>query len=222
MLLHLSFSLAERVICGDKHTYKVSTLHYKNRDRFALVPCFVLLPRDITEREESEINKIDGDKKTITVTNLRYPSLLFDMLDRLLTKYLPSDVGVAISFSEKFSSKLEHVIKDTGRRVTDSILFIDPRDHRMLSLAYSHSDMVLRPLSCDGKTLFEDIAVCLRRPEADGSSVTFPFSLLLVKEGDVADTCSYLFKTFLMWEEEAEKHDTEDMYQKIIDIYSVK
>lgn len=222
-LLNRSFSLAMKVICGDRHTFEVASSHFKSRDKFALIPSFVHLPEDISDSEKKKISVIDGKKKVIVISNLRFPSLLFDMFDLLLTKYMPSDVGVAVSFSEKFSSKLEHVIKDTGKRVSDKILFIDPGDDRMLSLAYSRADIILRPLSCDGKIRFDSIAVCLRKPETAGNLMTFPFSLLIVKEGDVADTCSCLSNTFLMRDEEAAtKHDTEDLYQKIVDLYSGK
>jgi hypothetical protein len=220
-LLNLSFALAKKVICGDRHTYEVASLHYKSKEKFALIPSFVLLPADIAESERMKLKRIQGKKKVIVFSNLRYPSLLFNLLDLLLSRYLPPDTGTAVSFSEKFSSKLEHVVKDTGKDHLDNLLFIDSADHRLLSLSYSSANMILRQLSCDGKALFDNIALCVRKPRVSGEEVVFPFSLSLVKEGEVSDTCSYLFNDLLMRDEVSEPDSgVEDLYQKMIGIYS--
>ncbi|MBI4825938.1 MAG: glycosyltransferase [Nitrospirae bacterium] len=223
MLIHLSFSLSNRVICGDKHTYEVASIHYKSREKFAMIPSFIQIPSGMNSNEVIQIEKLKARKKVILFSNLRFPSLSFDILDILLRKYLNAGTGIAVSFSEKFSSKLEHGIKDTGQRMSDNILFIDYSDHRMLSLAYASADMIIRPLSCDGKTLFDGIAVCVRKPETSAGQVFFPVSLSLVKEGDVSDTCSYLFNSFLMKDEAASsKPGADDLGRKIIGLYSGK
>lgn len=223
MLIHLSFSLSNRVICGDKHTYEVASIHYKSREKFEMIPSVIKIPSDMSSNETARIEKMKAKKKVILFTNLRFPSLHFDILDIFLRKYLDADSGIVISFSEKFSSKLEHVIKDTGKRMSDNILFINHSDRRMLSLAYASADMVIRPLSCDGKTLFDDIAVCVRRPETYAGQVFFPVSLSSVKEGDMPDTCAYLFNTFLIRDEEPFlKPQSEDLIKKIIGLYSGK
>ncbi|MDO8282793.1 MAG: hypothetical protein Q7U10_09285 [Thermodesulfovibrionia bacterium] len=221
MLIHLSFSLSNRVICGDKHTYEVASIHYKSREKFEMIPSFIQIPSGLSSNETAQLEKMRSKKKAVLFSNTRFPSLSFDILDILLKKYLDPDTGIAVSFSEKFSSKLEHVIKDTGKRMPDNILFIDYSNHRMLSLAYASADMVIRPLSCDGKTLFDGIAVCVRKPETSAGQVFFPVSLSLVKEGDVSDTCSYLFNTLLIKDEAASsKPDAEDLGRKIIGLYS--
>lgn len=223
MLIHLSFSLSNRVICGDKHTYEVASIHYKSREKFEMIPSFIAVPLGMTNNETIQAEKLKSKKKVILFSNLRFPSMPFDILDILLRKYLDADTGIAVSFSEKFSSKLEHVIKDIGKRMSDNILFINYSDHRMLSLAYAAADMIIRPLSCDGKTLFDGIAVCVRKPETSAGQVFFPVSLSLVKEGDVSDTCSYIFNAFLMKDEAASsKPDAEDLGRKIIGLYSGK
>lgn len=221
MLIHLSFSLSNRVICGDKHTYEVASIHYKSREKFELIPSVIKIPSDMRSNEAVQMEKLKAKKKVILFSNLRFPSLHFDILDIFLRKYLDADSGIAISFSEKFSSKLEHVIKDTGKRMSNNIFFINYSDNRMLSLAYAAADMIIRPLSCDGKTLFNDIAVCVRKPETAAGQVFFPVSLSLVKEGDAPDTCAYLFNTFLIRDEEPFlKPQSEDLFKKIIELYS--
>jgi hypothetical protein len=220
MLLHLSFSLSKKVICGDRHTYDIASSHCKSRSKFVLIPSYVSLPSDINEKEKVSLQKMEGKKKVIVLSNIRYPSLLFDVLDSLMEKKLLSDVGVVLSFSEKFSSKLEHVIKEEGKDIVDNILFVDFNDHRMLSLSYAAADLIMRPLSCDGVTLFDCLAVSVRRPAASKEQVIFPVSLSLVKEGDVSDSAAHLINDILVRDEDLQEPESEDLYRKIADIYS--
>ncbi len=229
MLLHLSFSLSSKVICGDRHTYDVASIHYKNKNKFALIPSFVLLPAEINEKENMNLEKIKGKKRTIVLSNVRYPSFIFDILDALMDKKLLSDTGVVLAFSEKLSSKLEHVIKEEGREAADNIIFVDFADHRMLSLFYASADLIMRPQSCDGVTLFDCLAVNARMPAASKEQIIFPVSLSIVKEGEISDTTSYLVKDLLERDEDSQvgidsnrEPETEDLYQKIVEIYAAK
>lgn len=219
-LLHLSFSLADRVICGDKHTYEVASLHHKRKDKFVIISAFIYVPKEIKEQERLALKKLQ-DKKVIVLSNVRYPSLLFEILDKLLTDYLTADIGIAISFPERLSGKLEHVIKDTGKRLAENIVFIESTDIRLLSMAYARAGIMLRSLSCDGKALFDDIAVCIRRSRVAGDFIYFPESLSLIKEGEVSDLCAYLINNLLMEKAAAIPESTVgDTYAKIKEVYS--
>ncbi|RJQ21233.1 MAG: glycosyltransferase family 1 protein [Nitrospiraceae bacterium] len=218
-LLNLSFSSSNRVICGDRHTYEVAATHYKSKEKFAIVPAVIQIPDDLKENETNVLKKLQGKKKVIFFSNLRYPSLLFEMLNILLSKYLTPETEIVVSFSEKFSSKFRHAVEDVGKHLMDNLLFIDPADTRMLSISYARADLVLRNLSCDGKPLFDDIALCARRSSRSGKYVCFPLSLSLVKEGDVEDLCAYLFNNILMERTAGLPPATEDFYEKIKEIY---
>jgi hypothetical protein len=220
-LLHLSFSLANKVICADKHTYEVASLHYKLKEKFAIIPSFIHIPEDIKENERFSLKKLQNKKKVIVFSNVRYPSLLFEILNHLLSNYLDPEIGIAISFSEIFSTKLRHVIEDTGKKLADNMVFVESTDRRMLSFVYAKSDLVLRTLSCDGKPLFDNIALCIKRSVHSENYSYFPVSLSLIKEGDVSDSCAYIFNKLLLEKTESLYLPTpEDSYLRIKEIYS--
>ncbi|MBI4843672.1 MAG: glycosyltransferase [Nitrospirae bacterium] len=220
-LLHLSFSFAKKVICGDRHTYDVASLHYKAKDKFSIIPTAVMPPAEASNRTDSRLEKIKDKKRVLLFSNMRFPSLAFNILSTLLTKYLTDETGVIISFAEKFSSKLEHVINETGSKLSGNIIFIGAENFKGLSLAYSAAHMVIRPLSCDGKTLFTDIAVCMKRPSVVLGDVIFPLSFTLVKEGDVTEICSHLMNEILTKDlSPSAVPDSGDVYSKIEGIYS--
>ncbi|MBI4848419.1 MAG: hypothetical protein HY808_07585 [Nitrospirae bacterium] len=218
-LLNLSYSWANRIICGDKHTYDVATTHYKGKDKFKIMPSLALLPEALKENEALISRKLQNKKKIIFFANLRFPSLAFEVLNAFLSKYFSEDIGVVVSFSEKFSSKLQHAILAIREHLTDNLLFVDSADTRLLSMAYAKSDLILRNLSCDGKPLFDDIALCARRSVRSGNYVYFPLSLSLVKEGDVSDLCAYLFNDIMMERTEPLAPAADDFYKKIKEIY---
>lgn len=219
-LLNLSFSKADKVLCGDKHTYGVAALHYKVKDKFEIIPSFIHVPEDLKENELLILKKLQNMKKVVFFNNVRYPSLLFDVLNVLLSGYFSQDVGIIISFSEKFSTKLQHAIAEAEKRLSGNLIFIDPTNIRLLSTAYAKADLILRNLSCDGKPLFDDIALCVRRPARAGNYAYFPLSLTLVKEGDVLDLCAHIFNNVLMERTEALPPSGEDFYARIKEIYS--
>ncbi|MBI5056925.1 MAG: hypothetical protein HZB61_09965 [Nitrospirae bacterium] len=219
-LLNLSYSWADRIICGDKHTYDVAATHYKGKDKFEIMPSLVGVPEDLKENEVLILKKLQNKNKIIFFTNLRFPSLSFEVLNAFLLKYFTDDIGIVVSFSEKFSSKLQHAILEIREHLNDNLIFIDPADTRLLSIAYAKSDLILRNLSCDGKPLFDDIAFCARRSVQSGNYVYFPISLTLVKEGDVSDLCAYVFNNILMERTEALPVGQEDFYGKIKEIYA--
>lgn len=219
-LLHLSFSLADKVICCDKHTYEVASIYHKSGDLFEVIPSFIYLPEELSEGERLSLKKLENREKIIVFSNVRYPSLLFEILNHMLSSHLDQKIGIAISFSEKFSSKLQHAIEDSARDLSDSMIFIDHTDERLLSMVYARADLILRTLSCDGKRLFDDIALCAKRSVHSDNYVHFPLALYLVKEGDVSELCAYLFNNILMEKTEALPAQAMDFYTRIKEIYT--
>jgi hypothetical protein len=225
-LLRLSFSLAHRIICGDKPTMDIAFMHCTARDKFVIIPPFLKIPvvdstlrDDITADEHLFLKKLENKKKIIVFLNVRYPSLLFDILNAMLADYPDSETAVAVSLSDENSQKLQNVIKDAGKNFADNIVFIEPGDMRRIMIAYSRADLMLRTLSCDGRALFEDIALSIKKPAYSGKYLYFPLSLSIIKEGEAADLCAGIFK-FLM-EETVQFTDTEtkDFYRKTRDTY---
>jgi len=138
----------------------------------------------------------------------------------MLTDYLNPDMGVVVSFSGKSSTELQHVIEEAGR-LPENIVFIEPDNARLLSMAYAKADLVLRTTTCDGETLYKNIALIARKPRLSQNYLYFPTSLLVIKEGHVSDLCAYIFNKLLMKKTEAEsKSISEDFNIKIKEIYS--
>ncbi|RJQ44211.1 MAG: hypothetical protein C4538_10700 [Nitrospiraceae bacterium] len=218
-LLKISFSKANKVICCDRHTYDVASIHYKNKDKFEIMPTFFPINEELKENEAVVFKKLQDRKKIIFFSNLRYPSLLFEILYVLLTKYSVKDIGVIIAFSEKFSSKLIHAVEDVSRDLTDHLVFIDSADTGLISSAYAKSDIVLRNLSCDGKPLFDDIAFCIRKPVPSGNYINFPLSLCLIKEGAIADLCAYILNLIVIEHNVPLSDAKEDILVRMRDIY---
>jgi hypothetical protein len=138
----------------------------------------------------------------------------------MLAKYFNPDMGMAVSFAEKLPAKLQHVIEEAGR-LSENIVFIEPDNARLLSLAYAKADLILRPMTCDGKPFFEDFALIARKPRHSQNYLYFPTSLLLIKEGHVSDLCTYIFNKLLMEKTKVEsKSISENFNLKIKEIYS--
>lgn len=225
-LLHLSFSLADKIICGDTHTFEIAFTHYNIKDKFEVIPTFMYIPEE-TEEAKMCLKKLENKKKTIVFSGVKYPSLLFDILTYLLKRYLEKETGIAVIISDKDSAQIQHTIEEISSRSSewtptekDSIVFIESTDMRLLSVMYAKADLVMRTLSCDGKRLFNNIAITVKKPQRLGDYLYFPVSLTLIKEGDVADLCAYIFNNFLMGKtEKLPELSTEDFYAKIKEIY---
>ena len=222
-LLHLSFSLSDKVICGDKHTCDTAAMHYKIKDKFAVIPSVIRIPEDIKENELSALNPMGNKKRVIVFSDIKYPSLLFDVLNNFLTEYSDSETGFVVSFSEGFSARLRPIIEKAGHRLASNIVFLDNPERRLLSITYANADFVLRSPSCDGRTLFEDIAFVVRRAARSAGCLHFPVSILLLKEGDVTSLCAGIFNNILTYKADILSEPAitmEDYYRRIKDIYS--
>lgn len=218
-LLHLSFSMADRVICGDASTREVASSYCKIKDKFELIASFIYVPEDLKENEISFFKKLENKKRILVFSGIKYPSVMFDILIDLLTKYLQPDMGIVVSISEKKSKQLEHVIEESGSRIINNILFISDTEERLLAMAYARADHMIRPLSCDGKPLFDKIAFVLKKPQLSGHYMYFPISLLFIKEGEIADLCAYVINMILAEKSEKLPPHEENLYKKILDIY---
>lgn len=223
-VLRLLFFLANRVICTDKDTYETAAA-YKTKNNFELIPLFIHIPKNIKENELSVFKKLENKKRIIVFSNTIYPSFIFEILNNLLSKYASiSDIGIVISFSEKLSIKLQHAIEEIGNRFSDNLVFIEPSEMRLLSMAYAKANLILRPLSCDGKTFFPNFTISLKKPVCSANYLYFPISLLFVKEGETADLCANIINNLL--KENSEKlsypKGEDDFYDKIKNIYLEK
>ncbi len=220
-LLHLSFSLAKKVICGDLHTYEIAAMHYQAKDKFVMILPAIKIPGEIKEDELLFLEPLKNKKRVIFVSDIKYPSLLFDMLNILLSKYLDQDTGIAISFSEGFSARLEIAIKEAGRKHLANMVLIDYTEKRLLSIACSNADFVLRIPNCDGKTLFEEMAFIVRRAVRSENYLYFPASFLLLKEGETTEVCADIFNAILMKTAEMPAVSLpEDFEKQLKDIYT--
>jgi len=216
-LLHLSFSLADKIICGDRHTSEVALSHYNIKEKFEIIPTFFYIP-DETEATAETFKKLKDKKRIFVFSGVGYPSLIFDILQEMLAQYLDKDIGLVIYLAERKPDQLKHVIEETRR--SPDIVFINLTDKQAISIAYAKADFVVRPLSCDGKPLFNNIAVMIKRPLSLKSYAYFPLSLSLIKEGNVADLCAYIFDKILAEKSEISPETViEDLFKKVKEIY---
>lgn len=217
--LFTSFSLAHKIICADKDTYDVAAT-YKKRHNFILVPSFISVPDEVKGAKALALDRLKDKKKIIVFSNLRYPSFLFKILDSLLNLPLSPDIGIIISVSETPSAKLQHVIEEGAGAMSKNIVFIEADNIPMLIKAYSRADLILRPLSCEGRTFFSGFAVSIKRPVHMEDYMYFPNSLLLVKEGETAELCAYIINDVLVGKADVlPVPEAEDFYTKIKEIY---
>lgn len=218
--LFTTFSVAKKIICTDKDTYDVASM-YMNKSNFELIPSFIYIPDEVTKTESLGLKKLIVRKKVIIFSGVKYPSFIFEIIKELLFNYpFPSDVGVVISFSENQSSKLKHVIEETGKDKLDQLIFIDRNDLKATLLAYSKADIVIRPLSCDGKEYFGNFAISAKKIIHIGNYVYFPGGLLFLKEGDIAAMCVCILNAMLCVEAgSADKSKSADSYEKTKKLY---
>ncbi len=219
--LRISFFLAHKIICGDKDTYETAAV-YKTRNNFEIIPLFIHIPKNIKENESLALEKLKNKKRVIIFANIGYPSFAFEILNKLLSKYpVNPDIGIVVSLSERPSAKLQHVIEETGKRISENLVFIEPDDMRLLSTVYSRANFVIRSLRCEGNLFFSNFVISARKPVRSANYLYFPTGLLFVKEGETADLCACIINDFL-WENPEEPTHLkieDDFYDKIKNIY---
>jgi hypothetical protein len=217
--VNFSFSRAHRIIFADKDTYDNASV-YKTKDNFTLIPSFMDIPEVNKETDSVIIDKLENRKMIIVFSNVSFPSFLFEILHSMVSSQLNPDIGIVVSFSVKPTSKLKHVIEETGKGNSENLIFIEPDNMQMLSQAYKKADVILRTLSCDGKIFFPNFTVSLKKPVRNDNHIYFPHGLLLLKEGKTADLCAYIVNSVLSKETETpEDLQSEDFFKKIKEIY---
>jgi len=220
--LFTSFAFAHKIICEDKDTYEVANI-FKRRHNLVMIPSFICIPDAIKNHESKLISRLKDKQKVIVFSNIQYPSFLFDVLDNLLDINISPDTGIIISVSEKPSVKFQHVLEEKARRVSKNLIFIDSDDVIASVEAYSRANLILRPLSCEGKTFFSEFTISIKKPVCTGEYIYFPNSLIFVKEGNAADLCAHI--TYQLLTEKIEympQFEAEDFYRRLKDIYQGK
>jgi hypothetical protein len=195
--LHTSLFLVDRIIYNDRDTYEVASM-YRKKSNFELLPSFVHVPEKKEESPSKVQTKLQDKENVIMFTNVKYPSYVFNILMSLIhDNPFPPETGIVISFSEKPASKFHRIIEESGRKLSDNIIFIEPDDLESTLLAFSKADMIIRPLSCDGETFFERFSASAAKTFRKNNSIYFPGGLVFVKEGRTADMCVKIISTML-------------------------
>jgi len=219
--LFTSFSFANKVICADKDTYEVA-LMYMKKPNFELIPSFIYVPDDILQNDMT-LKTLKDKEKVIIFANVKYPSFFFEILKELLSNHpLPSNTGIVVSLAEKPSIKLRNMIENFGGRSKQSLIFVERGDIQTTLKAYSNADIVLRPLSCEGKTFFEGFAITVKKTLHSKNYIYFPKGLLFIKEGETAELCACILNTLLCVEAAPTPQLTkEDPYIRIKKLYEL-
>ncbi len=220
--IYVAYFLMNKVICGDIHTYNSALRYYKKAEKYHIIPPFIRIPVDMNESERSIVQGLKDKKKVIVFSNVTYPSLLFDVMESMLSGHTGPDIGIAISFAEKLPSAPEQAMREAEKTMAGSMVIIEPDDMRSLSFAYSSADLVVRPMTCDGEAFYREFALVARKPEHSGDFLFFPTSFLLIKEGEVAALCASVFDLLSRVKADLPPElKTEDFSGKIKEIYSI-
>ncbi len=218
--LYTSFFFADKIICADRDTYDVASI-YKKKPGLELIPSFIYIPDEVVNSESLTSKKLKNKEKVIIFSNVKYPSFIFELLTELLTHHpVPSDTGTVISFSEKPTAKLKRVIEETGKDLIDNLIFVEPDDIQTTLTAYSKADIILRPLTCEGKPFFESFTISAKKAFHSNHYIYFPSGLVFVKEGKTSEMCAHIINTMLS----IKVHplpglNAEDSYTRIRKIY---
>jgi len=218
--LNTSFFLVDKIIYNDRDTYEVASM-YRKKSNFELIPSFVHVPQEKQENSSKAIKKLRDKEKVIMFTNVKYPSYVFNILMSLINNNpFPPETGIVISFSERPVSKFHRIIEDTGSKLSDSLIFIEPDDLSATLLAFSKTEIIIRPLSCDGETFFERFSASAAKAFRSNSNIYFPGGLVFIKEGRTADMCVNVINTMLSTEPaEIPELKTAEPYTRIKQIY---
>lgn len=217
--LNTSFFLVDKIIYNDRDTFEVASM-YRKKSNFELIPSFVNVPQEKQENGSRVLRKLQDKEKVIMFTNVKYPSYVFNVLMSLINNNpFPPETGIAISFSEKPASKFHRIIKEAGSELSDSLIFIEPDDLSSTLHAFSKSEIIVRPLSCDGETFFERFSASASKTFRSNNNIYFPGGLIFVKEGRTADMCVNVIKTMVSTVTADIPLKTSDPYTRIKQIY---
>ncbi|MBI4699540.1 MAG: hypothetical protein HY758_11735 [Nitrospirae bacterium] len=221
--IYASFSLADRIICGDKDTFDVASMYMK-KTNFELIPAFIYIPEKYANAEFPSLKKLENMDKVIIFSDVEYPSFIFDILISLLADFsLPSNTGIVISASKGSSAELQRVIRTSKGYTGDNFILIAPEDLSSTMSAYSMADVIIRPMSCDGKKLFGSFAVYIKQVSHSGNYLYFPSGLLSVKDGDTTELKTCIINAlFCKGSGPAPGPDTDKSYIRIRNIYEGK
>lgn len=217
--INFAFSRAHRIIFTERDTREVASV-YKKKDNFTLMPSFITLPELPEEKKRLPAHKLRDKKKVLVFTNLLFPSFLFKVLDNLLSRPFDPDIGIVVSIADKPAAKIQHVIEEACGQWLENLVFIEPDNLEMLSEAYARADLVLKTLSCDGKTFFPAFSISLKKPVRSGDVLYFPSSHILFKGGETTGLTTRIVQNLLEGTSgttfDAEK---EDVFDRIKEIY---
>ncbi len=221
--LFTAFTLAGKIICADRDTYDVAAMYMK-KSNFELIPSFIHIPDDMIDIKSGMLDEIASMEKVIVFSNVRFPSLTFDILNKLLTDYpLPSGTAIVVAVTEKPTSNMKRLLEEKGKSTGENLFLIDADDMHSVMAAHSHADIILRPMSCDGTTFFESFAISVKKTLRSGSYVYFPNGLLFVKEGDTSEMCACIINTLLCVESgQLPEIKDGDSYARILNLYQGK
>lgn len=221
--LFTSFTIADKIICADKDTYETAS-EFMKKSNFELVPSFVFIPDEIIKSEDLSLKKLREKERVVIFSNVSYPSLVFEVIRELLSNnLLPPDVGIVISLADKRSLKLQHAFEEAGNEFKDRLNFIDNDNLKATLMAYSKAELVIRPMSCDGTTFFENFALSVKKLHQTKNAVYFPRGVLFIKEGDIASMSVGIINTMLNDQSPPIPGSTlPDSYKKILTIYQEK
>jgi hypothetical protein len=218
--LNTSFFLVDKIIYNDRDTYEVASM-YRKKSNFELLPSFVHIPQEKQKNGSKVLKRLREKEKVIMFTNVKYPSYVFNILMSLINNNpFPPETGIVISFSEKPASKFHRIIEETGSKLSDSLIFIEPDDLSATLLAFSKAEMLVRPLSCDGETFFERFSASAAKTFQLNGNIYFPGGLVFIKEGRTADMCLNVINTMLSTKPaDIPELKSGDPYTRITQIY---
>jgi hypothetical protein len=217
--INFVFSRAHRIIFTEKDTREVASV-YRKKDNFTLLPSFLFIPGPTKGEERLPIHTLKNMKRVLVFTNLLFPSFLFKVLDNILSRPFDPDIGIMVSIAERPSAKIQHVIEEACGQWRENLVFIEPDNLEMLSRAYARADLILKTLSCDGKTFFPNFSISLKKPERSENILYFPSSHILFKGGETTGLTSDIVQNILQQDSRTtDDSETEDVFDRIKTIY---
>jgi hypothetical protein len=179
-LLHMSFAMADKIICGDDHTREVASLHYRADEKFITVPPFFSVP-DESDSIYDIFGPLRDCEKTVMIAGADSSDFL-KKISAYLIKILPErKTGFILARSSEQRERSGETEGTSG-----NIVIVSQDDPVAMAASMARADILVRSLSCDCNPLFGDIAVAVKKPRKTARYLYFPESFLIIKEGDVS------------------------------------